>query len=200
MKKKYVKALCIIASVALVGCGSNEKSSESANNQVASSETNTVEFMPDYPFFDTATDLVDASDLILEGKVTNISKQDIDISSAAISDKEDTGASDSFVCTYLVYDIEVSNVLKGDYAEDTIKVKQMDAAGAADIAKDTSYLFTLQTYPEGYPSLLNAEQSVYKLDQQETSTYVKKNTKKSNAVSSDSEGQFTLDDVKNAIK
>lgn len=50
MKKKYVKALCIIASVALVGCGSNEKSSESANNQVASSETNTVEFMPDYPF------------------------------------------------------------------------------------------------------------------------------------------------------
>lgn len=76
----------------------------------------------------------------------------------------------------------------------------MDVAGAADIAKDTSYLFTLQTYPEGYPSLLNAERSVYKLDQQETSTYVKKNTKKSNTDSSESEGQFALDDVRNAIK
>ena len=85
MKRKYLQALCIVTSVVLLGCNSNTKSSVSSTQKNISSENTTIEVFADYPYYDSAEDLVDAANLILCGKVTKISKESIDISSKQIN-------------------------------------------------------------------------------------------------------------------
>lgn len=200
MKRKYLQALCIVTSVVLLGCNSNTKSSVSSTQKNISSENTTIEVFADYPYYDSAEDLVDAANLILCGKVTKISKESIDISSKPISDSEDTGSQDACIYTYLVYDVDISNIYKGEYSEDTIKVKQLDTIDAADIVENSDYLFTLQTYPDCYPSLLNVEQSVFKLNKAKSDGNKKKSVKfKKVETDSTSAKQITLDEVMNVL-
>lgn len=200
MKRKYLQALCIVTSVVLLGCSSNTKSSGSSTPEDISSKNTTVEVCADYPYYDSAVDLIDAANLILSGKVTKISKESIDISSKPTSESEDTGSQDACIYTYFVYDIEISNVYKGEYSEDTIKIKQLDATDVAAIVENCNYLFTLQTYPDCYPSLLNVEQSVFQLNTEESNGNKKKSVK-SKKLESDSTSakQITLDDVMDAL-
>lgn len=117
----------------------------------------------DYPYYDTAQELVDSADLVFTGTVENITCEELDVSAEKAGE----------LIPYTIYEIRVEDVYKGNADDDTICIKQPGGQinggtyileGASAISQGETYLFLTQTYENMYPSLLNATQALYNMN------------------------------------
>ena len=108
MKRKQLYGLLIILAIACVGVGWNINHSGNSKNK-----TNVTILQAEYPQYDTAPDLVGASDLVFQGTVRNIKYQMLDVSTEKGRD-QDTGLLESEAMPYTLYTIDVEKVYKGD--------------------------------------------------------------------------------------
>lgn len=134
----------------------------------------------DYPQYDHAEDIVNASDLVFTGKVVDIRYESLNIANKEENDL--TGYNEeSPLIPYTIYTIQIKQVYKGKMKGNKIEVKRL--GGKSDgvnylldeytpIEEGDSYLFLVATYPSGYPSLVNATQGVYSLEQVQTNETV----------------------------
>lgn len=132
----------------------------------------------DYPQYDYAKDIVNASDLAFTGKVLDVRYELLNI---AIEEENDlTGYhEESPLIPYTIYTIQTDKIYKGEIESDKIEVKRLGGESDGNnyvldeytpIEKGGSYLFLATTYPSSYPSLVNATQGVYSLEQTQTNT------------------------------
>jgi hypothetical protein len=126
----------------------------------------------DYPEYDTAGSLVEAVDLVFSGEVKSVSYELLDVRSEDGADSM-TGFAGAGSIPYTIFEIEVSDVYKGDVPGTTVYLKRpggtLDTGeyvleGAAAVTVGRNYLFAAQTYEDTYPSFANATQSAYDLD------------------------------------
>lgn len=122
----------------------------------------------DYPFYESAKELVDSSDIIIIGKVIDSGKvRDLPINSS-INEKE------SDKLKYTLSSISVSKVLKGSInIGDVIEIKQLgDYNGIQEeslkridgyLKKDAEHLFFLKSYKNSPYSALNPEQGIIEI-------------------------------------
>lgn len=114
----------------------------------------------DHPAYNTASDLINASDLVFTGTVESIQKEMLNVRHELEKDSA-TGLEISDSLPYIVYTIRVSTVYKGMIETDTIRLKHIDTSMtlSADpilIAENSSYLFTAAAFEHSYASLLYA--------------------------------------------
>lgn len=132
----------------------------------------------DYPMYDSAQELVDAADLVFAGEVKNITYEMLDIRTENGTDPV-TGLEGDVSLPYTIFEIEVSEVYKGEIADHTIYLKrpggnfdsvQYKLEDASDIKIGNRYLFLAAAYENSYASFINANQSSYDLDASSEST------------------------------
>lgn len=132
----------------------------------------------DYPQYDTAKDLVDSADLVFSGTVKSIQYKMLDIKVEQGADS-DTGLVEAESIPYSIYEISVEKVLKGEYSDSTVFLKRPGGEfenetfvieDATQVNIDGTYLFVAQTYPESYPSFLNASQASYDMNSSKSMT------------------------------
>lgn len=114
----------------------------------------------DHPAYNTASDLINASDLVFTGTVGSIQKEMLNVKHETEKDSA-TGLEISDSLPYIVYTIRVSTVYKGMIETDTIRLKHIDtsmtlSAEPVLIAENSSYLFTAAAFEHSYASLLYA--------------------------------------------
>ncbi|TAH64975.1 MAG: hypothetical protein EWM47_11705 [Anaerolineaceae bacterium] len=135
----------------------------------------------DWPAYEDVEDLVEAGNIILMGKVTDISFQVLDDRTGEPPSEETKEADRSL---YTIYDVDVIRSYKGDFLETTkvrmlggqegfrvdeqVKALGEDAQkgitiikGRPEILIGESYLFVLYQYEDTIPTLVNMEQGVY---------------------------------------
>lgn len=120
-----------------------------------------------YPYYETAEEIVDKADLVFSGTVEN---------SSCIFDND---------MAYTVYEIKLEKMYKGDVQynenvqEDTVYLRCMGGIwedteyileGAPEILIGEKYLFLAATFENAYPTLLNLDQAIYHLDEADTGT------------------------------
>jgi len=114
-----------------------------------------------YPYYETAEEIVDKADLVFSGTVEN---------SSCIFDND---------MAYTVYEIKLEKMYKGDVQEDTVYLRCMGGIwgdteyileDAPEILIGEKYLFLAATFENAYPTLLNLDQSIYHLDEADTGT------------------------------
>lgn len=129
----------------------------------------------DYPQYDHAEDIVNAANLAFSGKVVGVRYEELNIA----NEEENylTGYhEESPLIPYTIYTIQTDQVYKGEIENNTIEIKRL--GGELDgvnyvldectpIEEGGSYLFLAATYPSGYPSLINATQGAYSLEQEQ---------------------------------
>ena len=170
--KKSILVLCITMGICLAGCGqSNQiktgtdkktaqvaKENNSDDSKQSSSEKTTI--IPDYAVYEDAKSLVDASDCVLSGTVVEISHEDLKIYEGEDAEK----------MPYIIYKVKKDKVYDGEEVDDVLKIKQLDAGDknqgnvTSGIEVGKKYLFIVETYDDFYPSLINADQSVFEMD------------------------------------
>ena len=132
----------------------------------------------DYPQYDTAKDLVDSADLVFSGTVKSIEYKMLDIKMEQGADS-DTGLVEAESIPYSIYEISVEKVLKGENTDSTLYLKRPGGEfenetfvieDATQVNVDGTYLFVAQTYPESYPSFLNASQASYDMNSSKSMT------------------------------
>lgn len=132
----------------------------------------------DYPQYDTAKDLVDSADLVFSGTVKSIQYKMLDIKVEQGADS-DTGLVEAESIPYSIYEISVEKVLKGESTDSTLFLKRPGGEfenetfvieDATQVNIDGTYLFVAQTYPESYPSFLNASQASYDMNSSKSIT------------------------------
>ncbi|NLZ82336.1 MAG: hypothetical protein GX915_01565, partial [Clostridiales bacterium] len=135
----------------------------------------------DWPVYEDLEDLVKAGNVILLGKVTDISFQVLDDRTGQ-APSEETEEVDRNL--YTIYDIDVITSYKGDsfepikiralgglenlYIKEQLKALEEETKklitfvkGRPNITIDETYLFVLSQYEETMPTLVNMEQGVY---------------------------------------
>ena len=126
----------------------------------------------DYPYYDTAQELVDSADLVFCGTIVNVTGEESDIRTETGKDSQ-TGFDGGQDIPYTIYEIKIENVYKGTVDGDTICIKQPGGQvggntyildGAPVISPEETYLFLTQTYETAYPSLLNTTQALYNMN------------------------------------
>ena len=167
MKRKQLYGLLIILAIACVGVGWNINHSGNSKNK-----TNVTILQAEYPQYDTAPDLVGASDLVFQGTVRNIKYQMLDVSTEKGRD-QDTGLLESEAMPYTLYTIDVEKVYKGTIQTPTVTIKRPGGnfgnneyivEDATEISAGRDYLFVAETYENSYPSLLNLTQGSYDMN------------------------------------
>ncbi len=167
MKRKQLYGLLIILAIACVGVGWNINHSGNSKNK-----TNVTILQAEYPQYDTAPDLVGASDLVFQGTVRNIKYQMLDVSTEKGRD-QDTGLLESEAMPYTLYTIDVEKVYKGTIQTPTVTIKRPGGnfgnneyivEDASEISAGRDYLFVAETYENSYPSLLNLTQGSYDMN------------------------------------
>ncbi|MDD4113556.1 MAG: hypothetical protein PHC56_11085 [Herbinix sp.] len=135
----------------------------------------------DWPVYEDVEDLVKAGNVILLGKVSDISFQVLDDRTGQPPSEETQEVDRSL---YTIYDIDVITSYKGDSLE-TVKIRALGGLenqylkeqlkaleeesqklitfvkGKPNITIDETYLFVLNQYEETMPTLVNMEQGVY---------------------------------------
>jgi hypothetical protein len=167
MKRKQLYGLLIILAIACVGVGWNINHSGNSKNK-----TNVTILQAEYPQYDTAPDLVGASDLVFQGTVRNIKYQMLDVSTEKGRD-QDTGLLELEAMPYTLYTIDVEKVYKGTIQTPTVTIKRPGGnfgnneyivEDASEISAGRDYLFVAETYENSYPSLLNLTQGSYDMN------------------------------------
>ncbi|SFS06151.1 hypothetical protein [Anaeromicropila populeti] len=198
MKKKGFIALCFCSALFLFGCSNKTDNLSETSNNV--NTTSTVSISADYPTYDSANSLVDAADLVLDGKVIGITEESLNVSGSQTDDNTDTGSTDTSQLPYTIYEVEIFTVYKGECADKTIKIKQLDTVDSADIVQEKEYLFTLASFPDSYPSLLNVTQSVYELNTTDSSIKsASSKAENSEQTNFTTNKEITLNDIMNVL-
>jgi len=159
-------------------CSCGDKSVDKRSNSPTTlnqktTEQQIVQLSMEYPYYDTADDLVESCDLAVVGRVINTEDVILDL----LGTDDEGNVIERTPMPYTVYTIEISKIYKGSYAESTIKVRQMGGvmdnikyvtAEDVSIDNDREYLFMLSTYDyvvgeEVYPTLVNVTQSYFNL-------------------------------------
>lgn len=164
MRKKFPLFILLFAFVFMFSACSKTESSLEPDEVVL--------IQADYLQYDNAKELVDSADLVFTGQVNNVAYEMLNIRSDQGPDPE-TGLDDQDdLLPYTIFEIEIEEVLKGEYKEKTIQIKRLGGIhdnveyllmDATEIQEGQSYLFTTHIYDD-YPSLVNADQSVYNLN------------------------------------
>ena len=152
--------------IAISSCGKN--SAESQNVEEVTS------IHAEYPVYDTAKELIDASNLVFSGRVKEIRYESLNTKTETGPDSS-TGLEAASAIPYTIFEIEVDQVYKGEANDEIISIKRpggesdgvfykLDGASEIEILED--YLFITEAYEKSYPSLLNASQASYKLSNQ----------------------------------
>lgn len=177
MKKSFIVMSILLVSIMTSACGSNSDTS--------SIEREVTSIHAEYPVFDTAEDIVDASNLVFSGTVTEISYETLNAKSETGADTL-TGLLESSDIPYTIFEISVDQVYKGNVDGDTILIKRpggkLDGEtfvldDASLIEQGETYLFITEGYENSYPSLLNVTQASYNINEPE-----KMNNEESNGI------------------
>lgn len=167
MKKTLTSILLAGITLTLVACGSPADSAENTGNAGA-----VTVIHAEYPYYDSANDLVNSADFIFSGTVEGISCEILDVRTEPDTDSA-AGPSSSSGIPYTIYEIKVDTVYKGTAEEDTVSIKvpggEMDGnqyiiENAPAISLGETCLFLTETYEHTYPSLLNVTQATYDLN------------------------------------
>ncbi|MCI9359143.1 MAG: hypothetical protein HFH59_16985 [Lachnospiraceae bacterium] len=163
MKRKQLYGLLIILAIACVGVGWNINHSGNSKNK-----TNVTILQAEYPQYDTAPDLVGASDLVFQGTVRNIKYQMLDVSTEKGRD-QDTGLLESEAMPYTLYTIDVEKVYKGTIQTPTVTIKRPGGnfgnneyivEDASEISAGRDY-FALNTVKTECSEIINELETVY---------------------------------------
>lgn len=170
--KKSILTLCVIMGICLAGCGQSKQTKTGVDEkaaQVAKEDNSDVSIessnensaaAPDYEEFEDAKSLVDASDSVFSGTVVGISHEDLKIYEGEGAEK----------FPYIIYEVRKDTLYDGEEVGNVVKIKQLDTGNdnqenaTNGIVKGKKYLFVVETYKDSYPSLINADQSVFKMD------------------------------------
>lgn len=165
-KKLYVIGgiVCLLIGIGLLYTSTRKESNETAFLHA------------DYPQYDNASDIVNSSDLIFSGKVIKIRNESLNIANE--EENAVTGYNEeSPMFPYTIYTIQIDQIHKGTLTENTIELKclggELDGISyvldeSTNIEVGNTYLFLAKSYPSGYPSLINATQGAYHLDDPQT--------------------------------
>lgn len=167
MKKTFTSILLTGITLTLAACGSTADTAENTGDTGVATIIHA-----EYPYYDTANDLVNSADFIFSGTVEGVSYEMLDVRTERDTDSA-AGSSSSFGIPYTIYEIKVDTVYKGTAQEDTVSIKvpggEMDGnqyiiEDAPAISLGETYLFLTETYENTYPSLLNVTQAAYDLN------------------------------------
>lgn len=198
--KKNVFILCIATGLWLSGCGKSDatkppKTKEDSGNIAEQSVENgansikqeKVISLPEYPEYEDAESLVANSDAVFSGTVLGMTEEDLKI----------TKDQDAERMPYFVYEIKIDTLYQGKITEDVIKIKHLNTGTENDalaIERGSRYLFLVELYEDVYPSLINANQSYFKMDAAQNKELRKKETGKEN------QGRnISLDDIMSVL-
>ena len=168
MKNKYLICFLLFLCLILTACSKNI-----TNTGNPASDDTTTSTSADYPQYESAKELVEASDLVFSGTVTEIKYEMLDVRTESEKDSS-TGLTDSSEnLPYTIYVIKIETLYKGSSDSDKISIKVLGDAnndesfvsdGSPSLTVGNRYLFTTVTFANSYPSLLNLSQSTYQLD------------------------------------
>lgn len=165
------------------GCSTGGNEAAENRSDATATELNIVyeTISPDWPLYGTVDELIDASDKVILGTVTNVSFQMIDIRTG----KAPEGEADELYCyLYTIYDIDTIETYKGEPnqneqvrviggIEGAYETEQVAALGeqeqptifvlgdSAELNEGETYLFMLAQYDDAIPTIVNVEQGIY---------------------------------------
>ena len=166
-KRAFMLVGILLISIVMSACSSNSKSTTNEN------ETTIIQ--AEYPVYDTAEEIVDASDLVFSGTVTEINYESLNVKSETGADSE-TGLVEATEIPYTIFDISIEKVYKGNVESSSISIKRPGGKidgqffvveGTSTIEVGETYLFITQTYENAYPSLLNVTQASFDMSKPE---------------------------------
>ena len=170
MKKRAFILVGILFSLVLM-------SACNSNSNTAANENEVTVIQVEYPVYDTAEEIVNASDLVFSGTVTEINYESLNVKSETGADTE-TGLVEASEIPYTIFNISIEQLYKGNVESDSISIKRpggkMDGQvfvveDASTIEVGETYLFITQTYENTYPSLLNVTQASFDMNKPEVS-------------------------------
>lgn len=166
-KRAFILASILFSLVVMSAC--------SSNSNTAANENEVTVIQAEYPVYDTAEEIVNASDLVFSGTVTEINYESLNVKTETGADPE-TGLAEASEIPYTIFDISIEQVYKGNVESNSISIKRpggkMDGQvfvveGASAIEVGETYLFITQTYENTYPSLLNVTQASFDMNNPE---------------------------------
>ena len=183
----------VVLSICLVSCGRSEQissdkreegskipSGQEVQDDTGNVNQAVVQSSSDYPEYEDAESLVKASDAIFSGVVLDITKEDLRVLKAKDAEK----------LPYYIYEVKIDTLYQGKVSENVIKIKHFNTGikeDALDIEKGVPYLFLVEWYDDSYPSLVNADQSIFEMDT--------KQIKGTKGYSTNKEQKISFDDV-----
>jgi hypothetical protein len=100
-KRAFMLVGILLISIVMSACSSNSKSTTNEN------ETTIIQ--AEYPVYDTAEEIVGASDLVFSGTVTEINYESLNVKSETGADSE-TGLVEATEIPYTIFDISIEKV------------------------------------------------------------------------------------------
>lgn len=165
MKKRFRIAILVIAGCVLGACGKNV--TEPGNEKMITM------IQAEYPSYDTAQELVDEADLVFSGTIESVSYEMLDVRAEGEKDSV-TDLDQSHCIPYTIYKVKVDSIYKGSSDESYIRIKcpggkaddnQYIVEGAVALQEGEQYLLLIKSFENTYPSLLNAAQSAYNMNE-----------------------------------
>lgn len=153
MKKNFVSVFLLFMFLSFSAC--NMVSDEPEEQETIENPQYIVTMKAQYPYYETAEEIVDKADLVFSGTVEN---------SSCILDND---------MAYTVYEIKLEKIYKGNEQEDTVYLRCMGGIwgdteyileDAPEILMGEKYLFLAATFENAYPTLLNLSQAIYNLN------------------------------------
>lgn len=167
MKSKRVFSMLFISTLTImlfVGC----------NNLNQKAQKEEVIISADYYNYDTDDDLINNSDVIVEGKILNYKSEYLSVGEYSESSNEEEnpgGEIDMTQLPYTIFQVEVYKNYKGNIDKKTIiEVKQLGGDfdnitfsenNTTPLKKNQKYVFFLKQYEDSPFSLLNPVQGTY---------------------------------------
>ncbi|MBE6639321.1 MAG: hypothetical protein E7616_07720 [Ruminococcaceae bacterium] len=190
MKKIIIILFCILFCISFTSCSNEiEDTSIEENDAIRLPEGPYVRRSAEWSIYSDAADLVNESDLVFIGKVTNIEFQVLDMTNALpVSETTEDFAKE----LYTIYTVEIFSAYKGDTnniskvrvmggmvdynVEEQLSVMEIgqtynrelgipiwDYYQKIQCAIGNSYLFVLKQFDTGYPTIINLEQAIFDL-------------------------------------
>ena len=178
--KKIVIIIMALLLLWMAGCSTGENEAvENGGDTPLNVVYKTIS--PDWPLYSSTSELIDASDKVILGTVTDVSFQMIDIRTGKVPE----GAVEELYCyLYTIYDIDTLETYKGEPSqkeqvrviggiEGDYEAEQVSTLGdqeqptifvlgnSAKLNVGDTYLFVLAQYNDSLPTIVNVEQGIY---------------------------------------
>lgn len=186
-RKKIVGIIMMLLLLWTTGCSTGENEATENGSDTPATKINTElnvvyeTISPDWLLYDSVDELIDASDKVILGTVTNVSFQMIDIRTGKAPEGE---VEESYCYLYTIYDIDTIETYKGEPSQkEQVRViggikgayepEQVAALGgqeqttiftlgdSARLDEGVTYLFMLAQYDDAIPTIVNIEQGFY---------------------------------------